>query len=114
MDVLDRRVKPENLSYYLNRKRGLQARLKDALGLTFSTISQWKSGERPVPQDHLPTICKVLECTEEDLCDRKFHKVGVDSPVVQAIHDFVIKLSPADQGRAYTSLVEQFDNEEKS
>lgn len=108
------KVKPRNLTYYLSKKRGLQRDLADALGICTTNIGQWKRGERTVPVEHIPTICAVLKCTEDDLCNRYIPKSGEDSPIIEAILQQVKGLTPAQQGEAFSLLSEHFEKRENS
>lgn len=67
-----REVRPENLRVFLDRKRGSQKVLADRLGLTTGAISQWKTGARPVPVEHVDAICEVLNIEKDELYNPLF------------------------------------------
>lgn len=55
------------LSDYLAAERGRQGKLATALGISSASITQWVSGERPVPADRCPSIERFTN--REVLCE---------------------------------------------
>lgn len=60
-------VRSVNLAVFLKSKRGSQQAIAKALKVKPPTVSEWKSGKRPVPVEHVPVICQILGISEKDL-----------------------------------------------
>lgn len=108
------KVRPENLNAYLDSKRGSQAKIARELGIGTSTISQWRSGERPVPVEHIPVICKILGKTPADLCDSFLPetKKAKHDPIVEGILGFVLNMTPERRAAELERYAKEFASEQ--
>lgn len=85
-------VRSENLAVFLKSKRGSQQAIAKALGIKPPTVSEWKTGRRPVPTEYVPVICQILGISENDLTQpfSPFAQVWASTPEGQTL----LKLIP--------------------
>lgn len=57
----------DNLAVFLESRRGSQKAIADVLKVKPPTVSEWKTGKRPVPKEHISAICQILGISENDL-----------------------------------------------
>lgn len=91
------KVVAEKLAAYMETKRGSSKTIAEKCGVTATTVSEWKSGRRPVPAKYLPIICEVLEVPETDLCQNfsPFEHDWMRSPAGQTLLQICSDLTPA-------------------
>jgi transcriptional regulator with XRE-family HTH domain len=62
-------IRFENLAVYMDAKRGSSKRIAKALDIKPPTVSEWKTGKRSIPEEHVSTVCEILGITRKDLTE---------------------------------------------
>lgn len=69
-----------------------QEELADKIGVSQKTISSWEVGRSEPTMREVTKLCKVLDCTVEDLTDTRTRRIGEIS-----MQDIVVKIDTLDK-----------------
>ena len=69
-----------------------QEELADRIGVSQKTISSWEVGRSEPTMREVTKLCKVLDCTVEDLTDTRTRRIGEIS-----MQDIVVKIETLDK-----------------
>lgn len=105
----ERKIKPANLRFYVDKQRGGQKKLADALGVSPAFVGQCKiDGGTVMPIKYLDRICEVLKCTPENLCDDYVVNKGEHTRIVKMILEKVEAMDEKAQVDLYADLIKKY------